>query len=1383
MRRAIQAMVILVGMAATQCLAATPVPEPLKPWQGWVLRGEEFRACPFLATRQPGTQSSHRCAWPGTLSLELGAAGGVFRQSWLVYAESWIVLPGNLEHWPREVQVDGNAAPVVARDGLPQLHLTPGTHSLSGRFAWAIRPEVLPVAAQSAIVQLTLDGRVVTQPERPDGALWLGQRRSAVERDQLELSVYRLLRDDIPARLTTALNLQVSGAGREVLLGKVLPDGFVPLAIEGDLPARFEPDGRLRVQLRPGNFRVTLEARGATVATSITRPTAAEPWPADEIWSFQGIDRLRVAAAEGAESIDPAQANVPGEWSGLPAFRLAAGGQLNVVERSRALANIDDNQLRLSRNLWLDFDHQGFTVTDEIEGALNRDWRLDVAKPYVLESAKSDDENLLVTVAANGATGVELRNQQLDLATIARLQGGRGSMPATGWSTRFDGVQGVLHLPPGHRLLGVLGADNAPGSWMDSWGLWNLFGVLIVVVFTYWVAGRMVAVIAVLALLLMYQELPALIWLWAMVLGAIAIHRAAPEGRLRRYAGYFRCASFVILGVALVPLLISQLRLALYPDLAVNEGGQQYGFGALIEPAPWTLRGLTGAEKNIEAIAAPEEPAAPPPKVRERMADADVVDRNEIPPNLLQRMDVVTGGASATPSSANINLFSSVTDRYATGTLLQTGPGVPNWNYNDYSFGWSGPVEASQKVHFVYLGPVLLGIWRIAAVLLTVLLTLLLARTAFNLPLKLPGFPLPKHSAGAAALLLAALALAQPQPASAQAFPTPEMLNELKTRLTEVPECRNTCAEVMAAEVNADGDRLQVTLSVSALTQVAVALPHAGDRWQLDSVQMDGRPAMFAARESDNTLWLPLTAGAHRITLGGRLANAESVQLNFPQPPRAIRVASRGWDSSGVTNGRLLSGSVEFTRRRVAGSAAAALAPSEFAPYVHVTRNFQLGLDWGIGTIVDRVAPRAAPLQVEVPLVVGESVLTDGIELRDANRVVIGLGRGQQQQGWQSRLVRGDSITVSLPADAARTELWTFRVSPQWHVEFEGLPASLPEESRENRWIHSYYPRAGESLTVKVTRPAAAPGSTFAIDAVRHASEFGKRSVNGSLTLNYRSTQGGRQTVTLPESLRVTQVTADNEAVPVRPDKGQLSLSLLPGEHIIGIQWTAPRGAGFITRPDRIDLGSSASNITTTVNLAQDRWPLFVHGPGIGTTLLYWGELAIFALVAFGLSLVPKSPLRFHGWLLLGLGLSTLSWWVFAGVAVWLLVMRWREGWNHAGLRRWPFNLAQLALAALTVIAVTSLVFSGVRYGLLATPDMGMAGVGHFGGFEWFLDHSQSRLPEPVVISVPIWVYRLLMFAWALWIALALSRWLKDAWRAWTAGGLWRGKATSLAAG
>src|ERR1700732_205746 len=149
-------------------------------------------------------------------------------------------------------------------------------------------------------------------------------------------------------------------------------------------------------------------------------------------------------------------------------------------------------------------------------------------------------------------------------------------------------------------------------------------------------------------------------------------------------------------------------------------------------------------------------------------------------------------------------------------------------------------------------------------------------------------------------------------------------------------------------------------------------------------------------------------------------------------------------------------------------------------------------------------------------------------------------------------------------------------------------------------------------------------------------------------------------------------------------------------------------------------------------------------------------------------------------WLLLGLGLSTISWTVLLLVALWLFAMRWRERTTASQvLPPTRFNVLQVVLAALTVVAVTSLVFSGVRYGLLATPDMGVTGPGSGGNtFTWFVDRAASTLPHPVVYSLPLWVYRTIMFAWALWMAIALARWLRFAWRAWSAGGIWRGEQT-----
>ncbi len=173
-----------------------------------------------------------------------------------------------------------------------------------------------------------------------------------------------------------------------------------------------------------------------------------------------------------------------------------------------------------------------------------------------------------MTEGANGASGVELRQPKLALTTIARKTAG-SAMPATGWDQRFDRVVGKLHLPPGHRLIAALGADGAPDSWWEQWALWNVFGVVLVVAFVYWTAGRVPAAIAALALLLTYQEAPGA----SLVVGQPA-RRAGAGARRHRQASFgllarvWRTLSFAILGLALLPFLISQFRYALYPQLA-----------------------------------------------------------------------------------------------------------------------------------------------------------------------------------------------------------------------------------------------------------------------------------------------------------------------------------------------------------------------------------------------------------------------------------------------------------------------------------------------------------------------------------------------------------------------------------------------------------------------------------------------------------------------------------------------------------------------------------------------------------------------------------------------------------------------------------------------
>ena len=94
----------------------------------------------------------------------------------------------------------------------------------------------------------------------------------------------------------------------------------------------------------------------------------------------------------------------------------------------------------------------------------------------------------------------------------------------------------------------------------------------------------------------------------------------------------------------------------------------------------------------------------------------------------------------------------------------------------------------------------------------------------------------------------------------------------------------------------------------------------------------------------------------------------------------------------------------------------------------------------------------------------------------------------------------------------------------------------------------------------------------------------------------------------------------------------------------------------------------------------------------------------------------------------------------------------------------------------MTVIAIGGVV-AAIPEALLGQPDMQIRGWFSQGNsLAWFQDQTTSALPALSVISLSMWVYKAVMLAWALWLSVALVRWLRWAWGAWTRGGHWLGR-------
>src|SRR6185295_11316592 len=224
-------------------------------------------------------------------------------------------------------------------------------------------------------------------------------------------------------------------------------------------------DGTLRVQVRAGTFTVRVEAVVAGRPEAFAAPKAAAPWPSQEVWVFAASERLRQVEITGATAIDASRTDLPEEWRQLPAYQLEEGAALKLRETRRGEPEAVPDQVGLRRRLWLDEDGRGFTVRDTFGGRLGRTSRLNALAPAELGRVAIAGDGQLITrdPGAEGAAGVEVRQSALTLEADSRLPRA-GALMAVGWALNVQSLQAELLLPPGWRLLGTTGVDQAPGS-------------------------------------------------------------------------------------------------------------------------------------------------------------------------------------------------------------------------------------------------------------------------------------------------------------------------------------------------------------------------------------------------------------------------------------------------------------------------------------------------------------------------------------------------------------------------------------------------------------------------------------------------------------------------------------------------------------------------------------------------------------------------------------------------------------------------------------------------------------------------------------------------------------------------------------------------------
>jgi hypothetical protein len=1335
-------LLVFASIGSSAWAATLPaVPEPLRGWEAWVLHGEDYRQCPFWAQATPDQAQSFACVLSGPASIRIAEGRAEISVEVQVYAAGYVALISADQAPPESLMANGKPGIVELRGTDAQLWLEPGNHDLSYALDLSAQPESLRVPTTQRLLSLTVAGQAVFPLNREGQVLWLQRAERTTESDALHFTVHRLWRDQIPQELQTRIKLHVAGKARELRLGPAWPEGFELTHVNGDLPVIVESGRILRVQATAGSFTLDLNARAIAPSNTLSFKFPETDWPEQEIWSFAPQNQLRVVEVNGDAPIDPAQADVPEGWRPYPSFAIASGDALTLTERSRGLGD-DANRLSLRRQLWLDFDGAGYTVQDQINGRMRQGFRLDLGAPYTLMSASERGEGLLVTTAANGDRGIEVRYPALNVEAGARLDYA-AVLPASGWSERLDALSTTLNLPPGYRLLYAGGVDRAPQAWAERWNIYTVFIAAFAVVVGWRLGGLPLAAAVALLTVLGAHEAGAPRYSLIVLLLLLLASKSLEVGRLRQALVLASALAALVFVAIALPFATTQARYALHPQLADGGRGGLYRSNANSGYA-----NQTQAPQVAGAVgeAAPMPMAPPSQNVYDR-ADKESgrkvsLEQVQITGSRIKRVD---------------NL-----ERYAKDSVVQAGVGRPSWSWMRVDLGFDGPVDSAQQLRLWLSPPWLTALWRWLLVAAIALIAWLLLRPLQG-ALRRPG------TLTAGLLLLGISGIA-----GASDIPDTEMLASLKQRLTEAPECAPACARLAAAQLGIEQDRLTLEVDVHAAEQVLVPLPL--DDNALSDVQLlvDGQQAPAVALSGNSAVWLAVPRGVHRLRLQARV-RAERVALDFAMPASRLETEVPGWSVVGLRDGRLLAERVELVREAPAEvSAASAPARVPVKPFVRVVREIRLDLDWTVSTQVERIAPISGGFSVSVPLLKGEQPSDPDLRI-DQGSAEITLQPGSRQSTIESRLARADSLTLTAPDLSDRAEVWRVRVGPSLSLQTSGVPVVEPEDgiNEDEVWVHEFHPLPGEQLTLTVSRPAAVPGATLVADQVQLSSSVGARSRSHSLNVSLRATQGGSQSLKLPSDAELLSLSIDGRALNLRPENGVLSLPIKPGPQQLSLSWREDQEVSLMVSTPELDLGLDAANITLALTLPSDRWILRLGGPPVGPAVLYWSSLLVLLAIGWALGRSGRALLPVRSWMLLALGFSTLSYGPLMLVAVSFIALDARQRYLPGELGKWGFDLAQLTLAALSVGAFGALVLA-IPSGLLGSPDMHIAGgAGSYGQLAWLADRSSGALPTASAISLPMWSYKLLMLAFALWLASALIGWIKLAWQALVAGTGW----------
>lgn len=481
---------------------------------------------------------------------------------------------------------------------------------------------------------------------------------------EYEIKVFRKLDRNIPYTLETVIEVNGYKEQEVINLGKINPDGFTLLNISRDVKIQ-ENNGDYLATIGLGKNTIVMQAISKTPITEFKSPLV--PGVTQELWSISTTGG--VIDIVGLEATNAQIAEIPNQWRNLPTY--VRSGDFSLLEKKNELKEQEyPVSTQLSRQTWFDSNGKSYS---------NNQLRI-INNPSNLQFISQNEKNSV------NISGLMLGNEpqvilEKDSITLVPLKGNNElsysfesnnyQVPTNIWNTNENVESWKINLSPRTRLIGTTDEVFA-GSWIDSWNLYSVFLLVLLVVAYGKIINRKMAILVGSSTILLVS-LSNLIWLWWISFllfllikkGLVYLQERKTEEkdiiRINKHIKFLSCLFAIVLIVGSVQtykLIISEVQYIINPSLELSKNRysnylveQQYQ--ASYEIASESVS--KAANSITSRVVSPAAPRAP--IIKENLVKSYQVGRPEPQWNTFSQNSIFLKGSVSSLSDGNVKFY------------------------------------------------------------------------------------------------------------------------------------------------------------------------------------------------------------------------------------------------------------------------------------------------------------------------------------------------------------------------------------------------------------------------------------------------------------------------------------------------------------------------------------------------------------------------------------------------------------------------------------------------------------------------------------------------------------------------------------------------------